>query len=89
MYMTPRTPGFSLIELMVAIVLGIIVTLGIITMFSGTQQSLSSVNGQARIQENSRYALDFMSRALRMAGYLGCVSTRVTVFNARAWRKTA
>ena len=77
-----RSRGFSLIELMVAVVLGIIVTLGIITVFAGTQESLTTVRGQARIQENGRYALDFMSRALRATGYLGCVSTRVTVFNA-------
>ena len=79
-----RARGFSLIELMVAVVLGIIVTLGIVTMFSGTQQSFTTVKGQGRIQENGRYAMDFVSRALRMTGYVGCVSTKVTIFNALA-----
>ncbi len=66
--------GFSLVELMVALVLGAVVTLGIITMFARSQESNAVVQGQARIQDNARYSIDFVTRSLRMAGFVGCVS---------------
>ncbi len=72
--MTRRAHGFSIVELMVALVLGAGVTLGIISMFSNTQESGAVLQGQARVQDNARYAIDFVGRSLRMTGFVGCVS---------------
>ncbi len=64
--------GFSLVELLLALVLGLVVVTGIVQLFVGNSQTYSVLNGQARMQESARFALDFISRAARSAGYLGC-----------------
>ncbi len=64
--------GFSLIELMLALALGVIVTAGIVTLFVGNNQTYALLNGQSRMQENARFAIDFISRDARTAGYFGC-----------------
>ena len=64
--------GFSLIELMLALGLGLIVTWGIVQLFVGNSQTMSTLTGQSRLQENARYALDFISRSARAAGFFGC-----------------
>jgi type IV pilus assembly protein PilW len=64
--------GFSLIELLLALALGLVVVSGIVQLFVGNQQSYAVLTGQARMQENGRFALEFISRAVRSAGFLGC-----------------
>src|SRR5258705_10356383 len=67
-----RMGGFSLIELMLALALGVVVTLGIVQLFVGNSQTYTLLNGQARMQENGRVALDLITASVRSAGYLGC-----------------
>ena len=64
--------GFSMIELMLALALGVIVTWGIVQLFVGNNQTYTLLNGQARLQENARFAMDFVTRSARAAGYFGC-----------------
>lgn len=64
--------GFSLLELMLALMLGVIVTAGIVQLFVGNNQTTAVLNGQSRLQESARYAMDFISRSARTAGYVGC-----------------
>lgn len=68
--------GFSLVELMLALVLGLVVVTGIVQLFVGNSQTYNVLNGQARVQESARFALDIISRAARSAGYFGCASSR-------------
>ncbi|MFV2091204.1 MAG: PilW family protein, partial [Pseudomonadales bacterium] len=65
--------GFSLVEMMLAMALGLIVVTGIVQLFIGNSQSSNLISGQARLQENARFAFDFISRAARRAGYFGCI----------------
>ncbi len=67
-----RSAGFSLVELLLALALGLVVVAGIVQLFVGNSQTSAIVNGQARLQENARFAFEFISRAARQAGYLGC-----------------
>src|SRR4030095_537264 len=67
-----RMGGFSLIELMLALALGVVVTYGIVQLFVGNSQTNTMLNGQSRMQEAARFAVDFVSRSARAAGYLGC-----------------
>jgi type IV pilus assembly protein PilW len=67
-----RSQGFSLIELMLALALGVVVTAGIVALFVGNNQTYTLLNGQSRMQENARFAVDFISRSARAAGYFGC-----------------
>ncbi len=69
---TRRQSGFSLLELMLALMLGVVVTAGIVQLFAGNNQTYAVLNGQSRMQESARYALDFITRSARTAGYVGC-----------------
>ncbi|HJU38119.1 MAG TPA: prepilin-type N-terminal cleavage/methylation domain-containing protein, partial [Tahibacter sp.] len=63
-----RARGFSLIELMVAMALGLLVSAGIITAFSATSRSSKAQNALARVQENGRYAMMRLESDMRMYG---------------------
>lgn len=69
-----RHAGFSLIELMISIVLGLILMTGVIQMFISSKNAYITQTALSRVQETGRLALEFMSRDIRMAGYLGCAS---------------
>lgn len=68
-----RQSGFSLLEMLLAMALGLIVVTGIVQLFIGNSQSANIINGQARLQENARFAFEFISTAARRAGYFGCI----------------
>lgn len=67
--------GLSLVELMVALVLGLILMTGIIQVFLSSKQTYSTNEAMARMQENGRFALEFMSRSARLAGYIEPIYT--------------
>jgi type IV pilus assembly protein PilW len=64
--------GFSVLELMIALMLGLIVVSGIVQLFVGNSRTYEIVTAQARLQENARFSFAFISRAARSAGYFGC-----------------
>ena len=64
--------GFSLIELMIAMVLGLVLMGGVIQVFLTSKQSYAFNEELGWIQENSRFAIEFITRDVRMAGYWGC-----------------
>lgn len=66
--------GLSLIELMVAMVLGLLVLQGIIVLFSETNRVHARQNALIRLQENGRIALELIGDDLRKAGYQACGS---------------
>ncbi len=73
--------GFSLIELMVALVIGLILLGGLVTVMANSKKGYTMQNDLARIQENARFAMEFIRRDLRMAGYLGCMDDVDQVWN--------
>jgi type IV pilus assembly protein PilW len=84
----PRSPikqaGLSLIEMMIALTLGSIVTVGVVQLFVGSSQTYKMLVGQSRMQESGRFALGFIGRALRSAGYKGCYSTNDNIVTTLA-----
>ncbi|SJM93836.1 PilW family protein [Crenothrix polyspora] len=64
--------GFTLVELMIAMLLGAFFLNGVLHIFSAAKQSYRTQENLARLQENGRLALDFISQDVRMAGYWGC-----------------
>ena len=68
--------GFSLLELMLALLLGVVVVAGIVRLFVGNSRTYDVVNAQSRLQENARYAFEFITEAARNAGYYGCAPER-------------
>lgn len=72
--------GLSLIELMVALVLGLIVTGSALTLVLTNRQTFAATENLSRVQENTRIAFELMNRELRAAGGNPCDSS-VPVFN--------
>jgi type IV pilus assembly protein PilW len=72
-----RSPhaGFSLIELMVAITLGILLSIGIVTLFGATSTTNNVQDALARLQENGRYAVTRITDDLRMGSGQYCGSS--------------
>lgn len=68
----PRMRGFSLIELMVALVLGLIIVGGVVSLFVSNQQAARANEGLGRLQENARVAFELMAREVRQAGGNPC-----------------
>jgi len=64
--------GFSLVELMIALVIGLILIAGVLQVFVGSTVTYSMQSGLSKIQENGRFAMSFIVRDLRQAGYFGC-----------------
>jgi len=60
--------GFSLVELMIAITLGLIVLLAVGSIYIGSLQTYRVQEDNARIQEAGRYALEVIGRSIRQAG---------------------
>lgn len=61
--------GATLVELMVAGTVGFFLIAGILSLFTATKQSYRANEAMSRLQENGRYALEFLSRDIRQAGY--------------------
>lgn len=68
-----RTKGFTLIELMVALLLGILLMGGVISVFIEGKRNFVQDDEVSRVQENGRYALRLLSREIAMAGFFGGV----------------
>ena len=67
--------GVTLIELMIAMVLGMLVAAGIITVFISTSNSNKAQMQLARLQEEGRFAITRLSADLRMANGQYCTNT--------------
>lgn len=67
-----QTRGFSLIELMIALTIGLILLAGVTLIMISSKRSYNVQNDMAMVQENARFATEFIGRDLRMAGYFGC-----------------
>ncbi len=74
-YTTPaQQHGFTLVEMMVALAVGIIVFAGIGQIFITTKRTSVTQDETTQLQENTRYAAHILTSELRHAGYLGCGS---------------
>jgi type IV pilus assembly protein PilW len=65
--------GLSLVELMVAITIGLIILAAVSSLFVNTKQTYTSQDSLARLQENARFAMHFLIKDIRLAGYFGCL----------------
>lgn len=75
----PKSQGFTLIELMVAITLGLIILAVLSQVYVSSKKTYRVQEALSRLQENGRYAVDFLGRDIRMAGYMGCIGGGTTL----------
>ncbi|MEJ1464680.1 MAG: PilW family protein [Candidatus Sedimenticola sp. (ex Thyasira tokunagai)] len=73
--------GFSLVELMVAMVISLILIGAAGTTYITSKKSYNHQEDLGRIQENARFALEFIKYDIRMAGYYGCADDPSSVTN--------
>ena len=65
-----RQRGLSLIELLIAMLLGLILTAGALGMMLASRNLNRTTDTQSRIQENGRFAIEFLNQGVSKAGYL-------------------
>ena|GEM_PF-930907 len=70
--MRRRETGLSLIELLVGLAIGVFLIGGLATILFNSKKASEAQDSAARLQENARFAMEFLSYDLRMAGYFGC-----------------
>ena|GEM_PF-245035 len=75
-----QAAGFSLVELMIAMTIGLMLISGAMLIFQGNIRSAGLGQAIAGLQSNARFVLDEMSRDVRAAGYYGCASSPDTAF---------
>ncbi|MBE2211266.1 MAG: prepilin-type N-terminal cleavage/methylation domain-containing protein [Xanthomonadaceae bacterium] len=91
-YQIPRkiSRGFSLVELMVAMVIGLLVLAAAGGIFLTNRRTYTATENLSRLQENARFAFELMSRDIREASGNACNSGRgmamVNVLNDPATR---
>lgn len=79
-----KNSGMSLIEIMIALVIGTILMLGLVQVFAASRTAYQLAEGMARTQENARFAMDYLQRDIRMAGHFGCVNDQTHLQTADA-----
>jgi type IV pilus assembly protein PilW len=67
-----RMHGLSLVELMIAMTLGLLTVAAIGWVYQGTIQTFRTHDALSRLQESARYAFELMGKDLRMVGAAGC-----------------
>ncbi len=72
--MQRKQQGLSLIELMIALLIGSILLIGLVQVFSASRTAYQLSQGVGRVQENARFAMDYLQRDIRMVGHNGCVN---------------
>lgn len=68
----PKQRGFSLIELMIAMLLGLIVSLGVAAVFIANQKTYRTTQALAEVQDSTRVAFDALAHDIRNSQLTGC-----------------
>ena len=78
---TQRVLGFTLVEMMVAMLLGLIVIGGVVSVFLAGQQTYRTNEALGDVEDGSRTAFELLARDLRNAGNTGCDTSSGRVGN--------
>ncbi len=73
--------GFTLVEILIAMLLGLGVVAAMFQFYQGNKQTYRITGVQSELNEGGRFAKEFLARDLRMAGYLSCGGAGATVGN--------
>jgi type IV pilus assembly protein PilW len=79
-----RQQGVTLVELMIAVVISSIVLIGVGTVYITSKRAYLVQEEYGRMQENARFAFDFLTRDIRQAGYAGCNPSINNLLNTSA-----
>lgn len=65
----PAAAGFTMVELLVAMTLGLLLTIVIGQVFLTSKESYRTTEDLSRLQENARFAVSALTRIVRMAAF--------------------
>jgi len=71
--------GLSMIELMVGLTIGLVLTLGLFTMLAGSSQAFKQQDDFARMQDSASAAFRYLGDSIRQAGFVGNTSDPSTI----------
>jgi len=74
-----KQKGITLVELMIAMVIGLVLTAGILQLFVSNKQTYRITESMSRLQENGRFAMHFLTKDIRMADHWGCRSKNLPI----------
>ncbi len=70
--------GFTLIELMVALVISLLLIASVLQIYGTSSRSYRTQEATAHLMENGRTAVELLSRSLRLGGYWKCAGWETT-----------
>ncbi|MES9962453.1 MAG: PilW family protein [Candidatus Sedimenticola sp. 20ELBAFRAG] len=70
--------GFGLVDLLVAMLLSLVLMAGVTQVYISSQSANVYSDNLAQLQENARFALDTLSKHIRMAGYMPCRPKKIS-----------
>lgn len=73
--------GFSLVEVLVTLAISLILLAGVWNMFLASRQAYRTNEALSQVQENGRFAVDLLSREVRVAGYKGACGSDTPINN--------
>jgi len=77
--------GVTLVELLVSVTIGLLLTVVIAQLFLGSRQTFATTDDVSRLQENVRFTQMLLGRTIHLAGYKSAPnSVTTTVFDAAA-----
>lgn len=72
----PRQYGFTIIELMTALTVGLLLTAGAAQIYLSSKQTFRFGDNLSRLSEEGQFALDLMARDIRLAGFRNVTNIR-------------
>jgi type IV pilus assembly protein PilW len=75
--------GFSLVELMIAVTLGLIIMTGLVSIFVKNSLARSEIERSNRQLESGRYAMSLLTEDLRMAGFLATFDPHAEIIGSK------
>lgn len=72
--------GLTLVELLIALALASLITVGVSQLFLATSKTNKLLEGQSLIQDAGIFSIEFISRAAQRAGFKGCFSNNDEIY---------
>jgi type IV pilus assembly protein PilW len=72
---TRPASGFTLLELMIAMAIGLLLTVLVAQLFVTSRQAYATTDDVSRLQENMRLASEIIGRTVRAVGYMSAPNT--------------
>jgi len=77
-----KITGFSLVELLTALLISTLIVLGVGQAFISQKVSYRTQNGLSRVQQTGRFVVEYVGNDIRRAGFPGIVEESNAFFNA-------